>query len=85
MLMFLLPKVILLTFMFGEDVYRFCVKIFKITFGASEKLLPGRRKFIAQLALGIASIPFASFLYGITKGKYNFKVLKYELVRIQVY
>jgi hypothetical protein len=27
--------------------------------------LAGRRKFISQLALGIAAIPFASFIYGI--------------------
>jgi predicted MPP superfamily phosphohydrolase len=29
--------------------------------------------------MGIAAIPFISILYGITKGKYNFKVLKYTL------
>jgi predicted MPP superfamily phosphohydrolase len=31
------------------------------------------------LALGLASIPFAGFLYGIIQGRYNYKVLKYEL------
>jgi predicted MPP superfamily phosphohydrolase len=35
-----------------------------------------RRKFIVKLGLGVASIPFASMLYGITKGKYNYKVKK---------
>src|SRR5699024_7949637 len=30
-------------------------------------------------ALGLAAIPFSSLLYGMFKGKYNFKVLKYEL------
>mgnify|MGYP003297398692 FL=1 len=29
--------------------------------------------------MGLASIPFLSILYGITKGKYNYKVLKYTL------
>ncbi|NIJ46455.1 hypothetical protein FHR24_002942 [Wenyingzhuangia heitensis] len=33
-----------------------------------------RRKFIGQVGLGLASIPFLSMLYGITKGKYNYKV-----------
>ncbi len=79
LLMFLLPKVILLTFMFGEDLFRFCIKIFKVITNSNDRSIPGRRKFVAQLALGIAFIPFASFLYGVTKGKYNFKVLKYEL------
>ena len=79
LLVFLLPKVILLVSMFGEDVYRVVVKVFRMFGGSEVKSMPSRRKFIAQLALGIAAIPFASFLYGVTKGKYNFKVLKYEL------
>jgi len=29
--------------------------------------------------LGIAAIPFAAFIYGIIQGKYNYKVLKYQL------
>ncbi len=33
-----------------------------------------RRKFIVKVGLGLASIPFASMLYGITKGKYNYKI-----------
>ncbi|MGB0869698.1 MAG: metallophosphoesterase [Flavobacteriales bacterium] len=41
--------------------------------------LPSRRKFVSQMALGLASIPFASLLYGVTKGKYNFQVLKHTL------
>ena len=39
----------------------------------------GRREFVAKMALGLASIPFASFLYGIWQGRYNYKVLKYQL------
>lgn len=79
LLMFLLPKVILLVSMFGEDIYRVFVKGIRMLSNSEMKSIPGRRKFIAQIALGVAAIPFASFLYGVTKGKYNFKVLKYEL------
>src|SRR5690606_32044199 len=42
----------------------------------NQKMLPSRRKFISQVALGVAAIPFFSILYGIFKGKYNFKVIK---------
>ena len=35
-----------------------------------------RRAFIFKVGLGLASIPFGSMLYGITKGKYNYKVKK---------
>ena len=39
----------------------------------------GRRKFIGQIGLAVAALPFASMLYGITKGKYNYKVKKIKL------
>ena len=76
------PKLVLLVFMFGEDVFRLFeagVNYFVSKSDESSALFSSRRKFIGQLALGIAAIPFVSILYGITKGKYNFKVLKYTL------
>ena len=79
MLLALLPKLFVLIFMFGEDVVRYIQK--GISFLSSKETQPvaGRRKFISQIALGIAAIPFASLLYGIFKGKFNYKVLKYQL------
>ena len=38
-----------------------------------------RRRFIKTAGLAFTSLPFASFLVGITKGKYNFKVLRETL------
>ncbi len=40
---------------------------------------PGRRGFIRTTGLVVAGIPFASMLYGITKGKYNFKLNRLTL------
>ncbi len=79
LLLFLLPKLVLLLAMFGEDIYRVFVKLIRVVTASETRSLPGRRAFVAQLALGLAAIPFASLLYGIVKGKYNFKVLKYAL------
>ncbi|MDC1540335.1 metallophosphoesterase [Flavobacteriaceae bacterium] len=75
------PKLVLVVFMFGEDVFRVFEAAVNYFVSKSENstLFSSRRKFIGQLALGIAAIPFISILYGITKGKYNFKVLKYTL------
>jgi predicted MPP superfamily phosphohydrolase len=77
------PKMIMMMLMFGEDVFRVPQAMYRYfsTGGTIENgsYLPSRRKFISQLTLGIAAIPFASFLYGIFKGKYNFKVLKYTM------
>lgn len=46
---------------------------------AEQELVPGRRLFISQLALVGASIPFASFVYGIVKGKYDFTIHRQTL------
>jgi len=79
-LVIFIPKLIVIIFMFGEDMMRFFTGLFfKFSENESEFHLPSRRKFISTLALGIAAIPFTSLLYGMIKGKYNFKVLQYEL------
>ncbi len=79
LLLVLIPKLIILLFMFGEDLVRWIQKGISYFSSNETKALAGRRTFIAKLALGIAAIPFASLLYGIFKGKYNYKVLKYQL------
>lgn len=76
----LVPKLLLIIMMFGEDVFRFFEWIFsKLTVKNEAVTYTSRRKFISKIALGIAAIPFASLLYGMFQGKYNFKVLKYAL------
>jgi predicted MPP superfamily phosphohydrolase len=40
---------------------------------------PDRRRAVRQLGLLFAAIPFASYLHGITRGKYNFQVRKLTL------
>lgn len=73
-------KLVLILGMFVEDLFRFAEGVFHKTTSPKEKfILPSRRKFISQLALGIGAIPFFSLLYGMYRGKYNYKVLKYEL------
>ncbi|MFK8101864.1 MAG: metallophosphoesterase [Saprospiraceae bacterium] len=39
----------------------------------------GRRRFLKTTGLVLGSLPFSAFLYGITKGKYNFKVVAQTL------
>lgn len=41
--------------------------------------LEGRRSFLIKSGLALASIPFASFIYGITVGKYNYKLKRINL------
>ncbi|MCK5400138.1 MAG: metallophosphoesterase, partial [Flavobacteriaceae bacterium] len=77
-----LPKTGMMLIMFGEDILRLPQAVYSFfteSDGGKNNHFPSRRKFISQFALGIASIPFVSLLYGMYKGKYNFKVLKYTL------
>ncbi|MEM9934563.1 MAG: metallophosphoesterase [Bacteroidota bacterium] len=38
-----------------------------------------RRRFLKTVGLGLMSIPFGAYLYGITKGKYDFRIIEQEL------
>lgn len=80
-LLIYIPKIILTLVMFGEDFFRIISGVITHFFGDNEKgsFLPERRKFVSQVAIGVAAIPFLSLLYGMTKGKYNFKVIKQTL------
>ena len=76
------PKLFIVLFMFGEDIIRVPQGMFRwATEGnvLEGSYLPSRRKFVSQIALGLAAIPFVSLLYGMYQGKYNYKVLKYAL------
>lgn len=79
-LAFIVLKLVLVIFMFGEDIIRLAVGLFS-KMGGSEGAfeIPSRRKFISSIALGIAAIPFTSLLVGMFRGKYNYKVLRYVL------
>ena len=76
----MISKTLVIIFMLGEDITRLISGFyFKIFTNEQNFYIPSRRKFLSTLALGAAAIPFSALLYGMIKGKYNFKVLKYEL------
>lgn len=80
LLAIILFKVFLLLIMFGEDLVRLSIATYQKFFTTQDTFsLPSRRKFVSQLALGLAAIPFASVLYGMYQGRYNFRVLRYTL------
>jgi len=75
-----IPKLVVIILLFGEDFYRCILKFISAISNGETKSLVGRRKFISQLALGLAAIPFTAFIYGIIQGKYNYKVIKHQLI-----
>ena len=76
-----LPKFILTLAMFGEDIFRFFYGAYNNFYPKEEgqTFLASRRKFVSQIGLGLAAVPFLSLLYGITIGKYNYKVVNQTL------
>lgn len=72
-------KLVVIGFMFFEDVFRVFKFVFQKIFSTDSQHFPSRRKFVSTIALGLGAIPFAGILYGMFKGKYKFKVLNYKL------
>ncbi|AEH00532.1 metallophosphoesterase [Lacinutrix sp. 5H-3-7-4] len=76
------PKLILVLFMFGEDIVRFVLTILNKTANSDADTVAystSRRGFVSKIALGLAAIPLSSFIYGIYRGKYNYQVVKHVL------
>ena len=79
LLTFMSVNLVLVPILLGEDIIRGFYGLYDRFIAKNDLNVPGRRKFISQIALGLAAIPFASLLYGMYKGKYNFRVLNYTL------
>ncbi len=74
-------QMIITLILLSEDVFRIPQTIYAYfsKFPGQTEFAPARRAFVSKLAIGIASIPLVSLLYGMYHGKYNYKVLKYTL------
>ncbi|MGA9269701.1 MAG: metallophosphoesterase [Lutimonas sp.] len=81
---FLVFKLLLIVFFLAEDILRMFSFLFQMSknlvLGKGQKTaMPGRRKFIRQTGLFLAAIPFSSMLYGVARGKYDFRVNRMKL------
>lgn len=78
MLLVYVPKILITLILLGEDVFRILIGVVNhfVDYNNEATFLPSRRKFVSQIGLGLAAIPFLSLIYGIFEGKYNFKVIK---------
>jgi uncharacterized protein len=78
------PKLFFTFFLLAEDAYRMLRGLIAggsnlISTGSNISLWESRRQFISQTGAAVAAIPFAGIVYGIIKGRYNFKVKHVEL------
>ncbi len=72
-----IAKLFMAFVLLGEDGFRVLEGIGKKIIGANTNgFLHERRKFIAQLATGVGAIMLGAVAYGVTKGKYNYKIVR---------
>ena len=84
-LLFYLPKLIFITFHFVDDLIFISQAL--ISKFSSKPAIPlndqiqgiSRAKFLTQAGLIVAAIPFASILYGMVKGRFNFRTTYQKL------
>lgn len=81
LLLVYIPKIVLSLVLMGEDIFRIGAGTLNYFSNYSKNVdfFPERRKFVSQIALGLAAVPFLSLIYAVTKGKYNYKVIKQQI------
>ena len=81
LLLVYIPKITLTLVLMGEDLFRLALGSFHhiSKYKESTEFITSRRRFVSQIGLGLAAIPFLSIIYGVTKGKYNYKVIKQQI------
>ena len=81
----LAPKIIVTPFLLIEDIVRLIhggyvgIQKMRHVVGSEELHMWGRRKFVSQVALGVAAIPFIGTAWGMIKGKYDYRVHKVKI------
>jgi len=80
MLLSIVPKLIILAVMLGEDIWRVGEGTFRKIAGSSqEDFMPDRRKFVSQTALVLSAIPFIGIIHGVLIGRYRYRVISKTL------
>lgn len=76
----MVTKLAFLLVLVAEDIYRAGFAIVNVIGqGQSASLLPERSLLMSQLGAFFAGVPLVSFVYGIAKGKYDYKVHRHTL------
>jgi predicted MPP superfamily phosphohydrolase len=82
-LVFLITKVFFVIILslgdFGRFVTGLVKNVGKSKAEISHPYFPARRKFISEIAMLVAAVPFTGLLYGMFKGKYDYKLHRHTL------
>ena len=81
----LAPKIVVTPFLLIEDIVRLIqggyvgIQKMRHATGSEDLHIWERRKFVSQIALGLAAIPFVGTAWGMIKGKYDYRVHKVKI------
>ncbi|WP_276499007.1 metallophosphoesterase [Pontibacter litorisediminis] len=71
-------KLVIVAFLLLDDTLRMG-KIVLNTANGNEEFDPSRHKFLNQMGLLVAAVPFSAFIYGMVKGAYDYRVKRVTL------
>ncbi|WP_461642441.1 metallophosphoesterase [Labilibaculum euxinus] len=85
--LFYIPKFVFILFVLLKDILGAIAGIINWFGERKKKSVPQfnskrkmeRSEFLYQMGLVLAAIPFASILYGVTKGKFNYRVMREKI------
>jgi len=85
--LFYIPKFVFILFVLLQDIQRAIARTIRWFRERKKKSVPQfnskrkmeRSEFLYQMGLILAAIPFASILYGVTKGKFNYRVMREKI------
>lgn len=73
-------QLVFLVVLFAEDLYRTSVAlVHMVSPSGHATAFPERMRWISQVGIALAGVPFISLVYGITRGKYKYRVHKHTL------
>ncbi len=84
-LTFYIPKIFFIVFHFAEDIIKGVSFIINLLFGKRSPLVAqttqkiSRSKFLSRMGLILAALPFSSIIYGMVKGRFNFRIVHENL------
>ncbi|WP_299703173.1 metallophosphoesterase [uncultured Pontibacter sp.] len=72
-------KLVVVLFLFVDDALRLGKVVLNNTSNAEATFDPSRSKFLNQMGLLVAAVPFSAFIYGMVKGAYDYRVKRITL------
>ncbi|SIT94529.1 hypothetical protein SAMN05444128_3623 [Pontibacter indicus] len=72
-------KLVVVLFLFVDDTLRLGKVVFNQVNSGETTFDPSRSKFLSQMGLLVAAVPFSAFIYGMMKGAYEYRVKRVTL------